>query len=105
MNKLNEDYIMFDQALQSIINSVSSVANISPEEFTEILSNDCETVWKNSSAMAIITAVFEPNRNYEVLDFMSDADNDTLRSLAANSPDELKPYIKGAIEFVIENGY
>lgn len=95
---------MFNQALQAIIDSVSSTASISTQEFTEILKSDPEVVYENSSAMEIISAVFEPNDN-EASEFMCEADDDTLRRLAVNTPDELKPYVEGAIEFVIENGY
>lgn len=97
---------MFNQALQAIVDSVSSARdNISVDEFTEFLSNDPNNVYENKPVMDIISAVFEPDADREVLDFLCEADNDTLIRLAVNSPDELRPYIRGAVDYVIENGY
>lgn len=97
---------MFNQALQAIIDSVSSVCdNISIDEFTEFLNNKPDNIFENEPAVNIISAVFEPDTDREVLEFLHEADDDTLIRLAVNSPDELKPYIRGAIDYVIENGY
>ena len=98
---------MFDQVLQAIIDSVSSVRdNISVDEFTEFLKNNPDNIDENEPAMNIISAVFEPDTDLDgVLEFLYEADNDTLIRLAVNSPDELKPYIKGAIDYIIKNGY